>query len=213
VSNNLNAQKALIFRIVHCHNVPWILDQGIHCGSSTVRDPEYITIGNIDLIAKRSSRVIPVHPKGTLDNYVPFYFTPYSPMMLNIKTGYNGIRQRANEDIAILVSSLPRLVDLGVPFVFADRHAYLNTAQFSSSLNDLDRIDWKILQNRDFKRDQNDLEKFDRYQAEALVFKRFPVEAILGIGCFNDKAGAKLKGSLDERNLNLQLTVRPTWYF
>jgi hypothetical protein len=84
VSNNLNAQKALIFRIIHCRNVPWVLDHGIHCGSSTTRDANYITIGHADLISKRTSRSIPIAPRGTLANYVPSYFTPYSPLMLNI---------------------------------------------------------------------------------------------------------------------------------
>jgi hypothetical protein len=156
---NLNAERALIFRIIHCKNVPWILDHGIHCGSSATRNPGYVTIGNTDLIAKRAARAVPIDPRGTLDDYVPFYFTPFSPMLYNIKTGYNGITRRGNEEIAIVVSSLHRLSKLQVPFVFSDRHAYLRTAEFSSAIADLDRIDWGILQNRDFKRDANSLLK------------------------------------------------------
>ena len=41
---------------------------------------------------------------GTLNDYVPFYFTPFSIMMYNIKTGYGGIKHVPNEKIAILVS-------------------------------------------------------------------------------------------------------------
>lgn len=33
MSNNLNPEKALIFRIVHRDNLPWILDHGLHCRS------------------------------------------------------------------------------------------------------------------------------------------------------------------------------------
>jgi hypothetical protein len=213
VSNNLNAQKALIFRIVHRGNVPWILDHGVHCGSSATRDPSYITIGNTDLIGKRSTRSIPVQPQGTLEDYVPFYFTPYSPMLLNIKTGHNGITRRANEDIVILVSSLHRLKQLQFQFVFSDRHALLNTARFSDDLADLDRIDWKILQERDFRRDINDLQKMDRYQAEALVFRRLPIEALLGVTCYNSSAGSQLEAEINKRKLKLRVLVQPTWYF
>ena len=213
MSNNLNAQKALIFRILHRSNVPWMLDHGVHCGSSLIRDPNYVSIGNAELIAKRTSRSIPVHPHGTLEDYVPFYFTPYSPMLLNIKTGYNGITRRANEDIVILVSSLHRLRELHCPFVFSDRHAFLNTARFSADIADLDRIDWKILQERDFKRDLNDLPKMDRYQAEALVFRRLPVEALLGAACYNGTAGAELEAEIKKRSLNLRVLVQPSWYF
>lgn len=213
MSNNLNAQKALIFRIVHRGNVPWILDHGIHCGSSATRDPSFITIGNTELIAKRTNRPIPVHPNGTLEDYVPFYFTPYSPMLLNIKTGRNGVTRRANEDIVILVSSLLRLKELNLPFVFSDRHALLKTARFSDDLADLDRVDWKILQERDFKRDLNDLQKMDRYQAEALVFKRLPVEALLGVTCHDTKTSSGLEAEINKRKVDLRVLVKPTWYF
>jgi hypothetical protein len=213
VSNNLNAQKALIFRILHRGNLAWMLDHGLHCGSSATRDPNYITIGNTDLIAKRTSRSVPVHPHGTLEDYVPFYFTPYSPMLLNIKTGYNGITRRPNEDIVILVSSLHRLNELQVPFVFSDRHALLETVRFSADIADLDRIDWKILQERDFKRDLNDLQKMERYQAEALIFKRLPVEALLGVACYSATVGAQLETEIRTRRLNHRVLVQPTWYF
>ena len=36
---NLNPEKALIWRIVHRDNLPWILDNGVHCKSSAVQDP------------------------------------------------------------------------------------------------------------------------------------------------------------------------------
>ena len=213
MSNSLNAQIALIFRIVHGRNIPWILDHGVHCGRSSVRDPNYVTIGNAELIAKRTNRNIPVPPQGTLEDYVPFYFTPYSPMLFNIKTGYNGITRRPNQEIVILVSSLHRLTELQVPFIFSDRHALLETARFSTDTADLDRIDWKILQERDFKRDLNDLQKMERYQAEALVYNRFPIEALLGVTCYNAAAGAQLETEMTKRKLNLRVLVKPTWYF
>ena len=213
MSTNLNAEKALIFRIVHRDNVSWMLDHGVHCGSSPARDPNYVTIGNLELIAKRTSRSVPIHPHGTLEDYVPFYFTPYSPMLYNIKTGYNGITPRPNEQIVILVSSLHRLNQLKVPFVFSDRHAFLKTARFSSELAELDRIDWKILQERDFKRDPNDLEKMDRYQAEALVHQRVPVEALVGAVCYNQASGTQLETAIKQRHINLRVLVQPKWYF
>jgi ssDNA thymidine ADP-ribosyltransferase, DarT len=109
MSSDLNAQKALIFRIVHRDNVPWMLDNGLHCPNSSIKDVNYVSIGNPELIGKRASRCVPCPPGGTLSDYVPFYFTPWSPMLYNIKTGWGGIRKRPNEEIVILVSSLRRL--------------------------------------------------------------------------------------------------------
>lgn len=109
---DLSAQKALIWRIVHRDNLPWILDRGLHCANSGVLAPNYVNIGNIDLIDKRRHRKVPIEPGGTLADYVPFYFTPFSVMMMNIHSGW-GVRQRQNEEIVILVSSLPRVHDRG----------------------------------------------------------------------------------------------------
>jgi hypothetical protein len=38
-----------------------------------------------------------------LADYVPFYFTPFSPMMLNINTGRGAVPRRPNSEICILV--------------------------------------------------------------------------------------------------------------
>lgn len=85
MSNNLNPGKALICRIVHRDNLPWILDHGLHCRSSNLCDPNYVNIGNSELIDRRSHREVPVPPHGTQADHVPHYFTPYSPKLLKRK--------------------------------------------------------------------------------------------------------------------------------
>jgi hypothetical protein len=136
VSKDLTPEKALIFRIVHRDNVPWILDNGLHCKNSKVLDPSYVEIGNPDLISRRDKHVVVVPPRGTLSDYIPFYFTPFSPMMYNIKTGWGGLRRRDNDEIVFAVSSLRLLRDRKIPFLFTDRHAYLVAAQFIPTLRD-----------------------------------------------------------------------------
>ena len=89
--NRICAENAYIFRITHINNVPWLLANGVHCRNSIDRDPNFHEIGNPDLIDKRAHRVVLVGPGGTLSDYVPFYFTHYSPMLYNIKTGYHGL--------------------------------------------------------------------------------------------------------------------------
>jgi ssDNA thymidine ADP-ribosyltransferase, DarT len=87
----LNPEKALIFRICHKSNVEKVLnDGGCVCGNDADTS-KYVEIGNQELIAKRKAHPVPCGPGGTLGDYVPFYFTPFSPMLYNIKTGYNGI--------------------------------------------------------------------------------------------------------------------------
>jgi hypothetical protein len=63
---DLTPEKALVFRITHITNVPWLLDHGLRCPSSNLRDPDFRRIGNFDLIARRAHRVVPIPPGGTL---------------------------------------------------------------------------------------------------------------------------------------------------
>jgi len=151
VSKDLNPEKALIFRIVHKDNMPAVWENGCQCRNEA--KGKYVDIGNLELISKRNSRVVPCGPGGTLGDYVPFYFTLYTPMLYNIKTGCNGFPKKPMADIVILTSSLHKLKSDGVAFVFSDRHAYLKTALFSDDLTDLTRIIWPTLQARNFRKD------------------------------------------------------------
>jgi hypothetical protein len=210
---DLNPKKALIFRIVHRDNVPWILDHGFHCRNSRTFDPNYVEIGNSDLIAKRSHHHISTPPGGTLSDYVPFYFTPFSPMLYNITTGWGGIRKRSNAEIVIMVSSLHELRKRNIPFLFTDRHAYLNAARFFSDLAELDQIDWPMLQRRDFESDPEDPSKKERYQAEALVHKHLPIDAFLGLVSYNDQVAANLNEALAQRRMSIKVIKKSDWYF
>ena len=99
-------------------------------------------------------------------------------------------------------------------FTFTDRHAYLETAQALTNVADLEQIDWKILQNRDFKRDVNDLGKVERYEAEILVRTLLPVKALRGIACVNASAAAAIKTQVAKRGLSsLAVETKPSWYF
>lgn len=211
MSKNLCSEKALIFRITHVDNLDSVLANGCMSRIAAQQQADYTEVGNLELIAKRNTRDVPCPPYGTLSNYVPFYFTPYSPMLYNIKTGY-GVPQKPMSDILILVSSLRRLAKLSVPFVFTDRHAYLHTAQFSDDLADLNRIRWSILQNRDFKRDPSDPEKLEKYQAEALVHNVAPLSSLLGIMCYNEEVKSMVELKAKQYGADIKVKSDPKWY-
>jgi ssDNA thymidine ADP-ribosyltransferase, DarT len=211
--SSLKPEQGLIFRITHFANAPWILDHGLNCRSASESDPNYVEIGNPELIEKRTHRQVPIPPGGVLSDYIPFYFTPHSPMLLNIKTGYQGLTRRPMSEIVILVSSLPALAQRGITFVFTDRHAYLQMASFFSDLAQLDCIPWELLRNRDFRRDVSDPGKFERYQAEALVHRHLPVASLSGIICYGDAQKTALQAEVEKRGQSLQVVVKPDCYF
>jgi ssDNA thymidine ADP-ribosyltransferase, DarT len=208
----LTAENALIFRITHKDNLPWILGNGLHCRDSSSRDTGFVNIGMTDLIDKRNTWAVPRKPGGMLSDYVPFYFTPRSMMAFNIHTGRN-VRQRDNAEIIILVTSLARLREQGVPFLITDKHACANNTYYSDDLADLSRIDWKILQDSDFSRNNDDPDKTNRYQAEALVHKHMALNALLGVACCDGRQKAEVDALISKHRVNLQVHVQRGWYF
>jgi hypothetical protein len=134
-------------------------------------------------------------------------------MLYNIKTGWGGIRQRNNDEIVVMVSSLRRLQAKKVSFLFTDRHAYLVAAQFYSELADLDQIDWDMLQRRDFRIDPEDPSKKERYQAEALIHKHLPVEALAAIVCYDEDVRKSMDSALAKRDQTMKVAKMPSWYF
>ena len=211
--SDLNPERAFIFRITHIANVPWILDHGLYSRGSGRLDASFRSIGNPDLIERRRQRSVPIAPGGALSDYIPFYLTPYSIMLYNIKTGYGGTPHVPNEEIVIVVSSLHRVTELGVSFVFTDQHAYTATTQYFNDLGDLGSIDWALIQSRDFKHDPEDPGKKERYQAEALIHHHLPIEGLLGMACHSQNAQERLQDDIAQRRMELQVVMRPAWYF
>jgi len=211
---DLSPERGLLFRITHIANLPWLLVNGLHCANAATTDPRFVTIGNPDLIGKRAHRPVPHPPGGTLADYVPFYFTPKSPMLLNIKTGYAGLNPRSNEEIVILVSSCQAMSDHQVSMLYTDRHAYVSTARWTAEPRDLaDMLDWDILRRHDFARSDQYPDKVERYQAEALAHRHVPPAALLGIGCFSPAVQSAVAAQVPANAPALRAVVRPDWFF
>ena len=213
LNKTLNPEKGLIFRITHRDNVRWILQNGLHCQSSGIADPDFVSIGNPELISVRRDREVDIPPGGTLADYVPFYFTPCSPMLLNITTGYRGIQKRSKAEIVVLVSSLAALQSNGVRYVYSDRHAYLRAATFFDDATRLGTVvDFGPLQRRDFRLDPERPEKVERYQAEALAHRSVPVSALRGIGCYTPDIKDDLEATCSDVGVKINVVVRTEWY-
>lgn len=211
---DLTPQRGLLFRITHVANLPWLLAHGLHAARGEVADPNFVAIGNPDLIDKRTRRSVPLPPGGMLSDYVPFYFTPKSPMLLNINTGRNGITRRPNDEIAVLVSSCQSMAARGVAMLFTDRHAYTATAAWTGNPDELAHLlDWEIFRRHDFARDDAYPDKMDRYQAEALAYLHVPPAALLGIACASEAVRLAIDAAVQQAGANARVIVRPNWYF
>jgi hypothetical protein len=89
----------------------------------------------------------------------------------------------------------------------------LAAARFYDDSADLNQIDWAILQARDFKRDDNDPGKVERYQAECLAREHVPVRALLGVACNSESTREVIREAAARANSDIKCHVTPTWYF
>jgi hypothetical protein len=75
---------------------------------------------------------------------------------------------------------------------------------------DLDRIIWPTLQVRNFHKD--DLDRFEKYQAEALVHKHMPLTALHGIVCYDDSVTSEMRAAADACRVIVKIVKQPNWY-
>ena len=205
--------KTYIYRIIHYKNLPFILQNGLHAANSPVQDPGYINIGHRTLIQRRDTRKVDVSPHGFLADYVPFYFTKKAPMLLLIRNkkviGFDG----SQDEIIYLVSSVERIGELKLPFVFTDRHAVLEHTTFYNNVVDLPKIDWGLINAEYWANTEQDNQRKERKQAEFLVHHHAPVESILGIVCVNESTLTDVKAMLTAANSSLQAIIRQDFFY
>lgn len=72
---------------------------------------------------------------------------------------------------------------------------------------------WNLLQAGDFRRDAEHPDRFERYQAEALVHRHVPLGALVGLACYNQAGKTMLTKELVTRGLDLNIRVVREYYF
>ena len=135
-----------------------------------------------------------------------------SIMMFNICTGH-GVAPVPKQDILILVSTLHHVAAAGVRFIFTNQHAYPEMAEYFTRMENLNRIDWSLLQSRDFRHDSEDPAKKERYQAGALLWKHVPLSAIQGVCCFDQQVLGDIQHQIQQRGIDFKAAAQPQWYF
>jgi len=211
-----------IYHITHVDNLPAILrERALLCDQEAQRRGLCSQSIAYDTIKQRRT-LRPVKKllggaiaaAGTLADYVPFYFTNRSPMLLAIHKGQVPGYQGGQSDIVYLVSSAETVAKSDRVWAFTDGHAVEGVTEFFDHLEELPKVDWNavrtwkwggkwMLADPDIKR---------RKQAEFLVNARFPLELIESVGVMNPAMAEKVAGILHEAGQNLRVTVQLDWY-
>jgi len=210
----INQSKQFCYRIAHIDNLPLILRDGLVSKKQINYNDQYINIGNPSIIDVRSTTEVKLPDYHTIGDYVPFYFTPKSIMLLNIQTGYQSplVIKRHPSEIIVLRCRIKKLIELPKWF-FTNGQANTFITEHYNDIKFLDQIDWITIQNCDFKKTLADNDKPRRYQAEFLVQNHVPIEYIDSIYTYDEVAKNRVCKALEEYKKELIVGVQKLYYF
>ncbi len=186
------------------------------CGAtanSKERGAAQVCIAHLHIKDRRSQRHVNCSLGGTLDDYVPFYFAPRSPMLYSISRGNVQGYQGGQAAVLHLVSSAERVVEEGLDFAFTDGHAEMAISHYFSDLADLHRIDWRLMQSKYWHDTDQDGDRKRRRQAEFLVHNFFPLRLIESIGVINQSIANQVTGLLHQLPVKSPVTIHRDWYY
>jgi hypothetical protein len=199
-----------IYRIVHVDNVEYILAHGMYTRTHKKADPNYINIGDSGLIAQRNTYPVGIIPPGgNLGDYVPFYFGPLSPMLLNIKTGHRGITKRPQSDIVYIVCEVDIVTTTCKEWCFTNGHAKDSLTDFFNDLSDLKEVHWDVVKLRYWSPINEFLDRQMRKQAEFLVKEKVPVSCMSKIVVFDQRTCNLVEALLQKLKHKIPVLVNP----
>ena len=207
-----------IYHFTHAKNLSNILSNSrVYCKSRLPNSDQLVNVSHQNIQERRRDKQIGCHPGGILHDYVPFYFATQSPMMYVIsKGGVEGYKSDT-KPLIYMVSSVERVQALDLRFAFSDGHPIMLLTQFYNDVADLDKVDWEAMRSRMWRETEEDPDpdKSRRRQAEFLVHREFPWDAVEYLAVKNRDVKDRLDRHLSENwpEKVKPVRVEPGWYF
>lgn len=206
-----------LYRLVHIDNLQTLLVRGrLHAPNRTPGDGlPYRTIHNLGVQANRHECALHCGPGGTLHDYVPFYFGPHSPMLLNLHTGRVAEYSDGQDPLLYLATTVQAVQEAGYRFVFSDGHGLANFTRWFDSLDDLGQVDWEVVKAKYWADTPEDNDRRRRKQAEFLIWEGLDWSMIQGIGVRNSSVKDRIEGILDgyPKVHRPRVVMKPGLYF
>lgn len=133
-------------------------------------------------------------------------------IMLGASSVKYDIKSVSSEDIIYCITSVERVLDHGLRFIFSNGHAVSELTDFFNETHtaDVDNLIDKAAINALYWNDENDLDLKRRKEAEFLIEDDVPLNAILGFAVYNQAAKQKLvRCGIAEG----KIVIKPAYYF
>ncbi|MEX5713563.1 DUF4433 domain-containing protein [Parafrankia sp. FMc6] len=204
-----------IYHFTHADNFARIIQSGaLICDRECAKNSltaRSIAYSNIKLA--RAGTLVEAGPGGNLDEYVPFYFGPRSPMLLAYTTGkVTGRRENPNH-IVYFATQAEHIAATGHRFAFTDGHPIRQPKAFYDSLDKLNEVDHNLMRAERWKDTDDDNDRQRRRQAEFLVHRKVPLNAVKFIGVRTENMAAWVTEVTQNLEPSVPCVIRPTWYY
>ncbi|WP_108425032.1 DUF4433 domain-containing protein [Flagellimonas amoyensis] len=206
----MNLSKIYIYRMTHIENIPHIINYGITHKTSLNSNKSFKPIGDSSLIGTRNT--FPMPNGDFLGEYIPFYMGNRTPMLYVIQNGYNGVTALHPSKIVYCVSSIQKVIDTNIDYVYTDGHATDRFTKFyvpEDIANIEDQVDFRATEAK-FWKDEGDLDLKRRKEAEFLIKSDLQFADILGFAVYDEAAEAELLGM---GVASEKIVVKKSFYF
>lgn len=206
-----------ILRFTHIENLRTILVRGaMHAPNCMPQDGLPMRLTHDSAVqAARAARQITKGPGGCIHDYVPFYFGPWSPMMLNLHTGKVAGYTEGQRPLIFLISTAQQVAEAKIGFVFTNGQALSRLSEPFDDLAELSQVDWALVRAKYWSNTSEDPDRQRRKQAEFLVHKACPWELVQGIAVYDEGIKRAVQETLSDfdRDCHRPINIRPDIYF
>lgn len=203
-------EEKLLYHITDFNNLESILQHGSLLASNVVKEKgvEYKNIAHNNIQDRRLMKIVPLPPNGNLHDYVPFYFAPRSPMLYAIYKGQVESYDKGQDQIIYLITKTDIIHNAGLGYVFTDGHAVMGFTDFFKNLENLDKIDWEVMESRFWFDTEDDPDRKRRRQAKFLVHEAVPINVLLGFAVKNEEMKRKVEEVINKYNIDKPVAIR-----
>jgi prepilin-type processing-associated H-X9-DG protein len=204
-----------LYHITHIDNIISILQSNGLLANSRLQQErtQFRDISYENIQGRRATKTVPCGVGGVLHDYVPFYFAPRSPMLYTIHKGNVPNYQGGQASVLHLVTTVEAIEAAGLNFAFTDGHAVMAYSDFYENLEDLERIDWDVMESRLWYDTNEDPNRKCKRQAEFLIHSYLPWNLVQEIGVINDSVRERICQILQNFGVSIPVRVYPNWYY
>ena len=199
-----------IYHFTHAENLDQVLQRGaLICKNETERSRiQYRSAAFESVQAQRHEYAVPVSARGSIHDYVPFYFNSKSPMLYTIKCG--NLPNIQMQHLVFFRSTAQAVADAGKDFAFTDGHGIMSLSDYYDDLSELDQVPWQVV-NAQYWKDHVDGKRLR--QAEFLVHQQLEWSLVDNVGVYSEEMKNWVSSRLLAGRQNPPVTVRRGWFF